>query len=114
MSENEKVDLLDILLDQDNKDPIVLNDANGNELRFEQVAIITYEISSGEKSLYCILKPLDHIDGIADDGAIVFLVDHDEQGYTVLRVEQDMEIAQKVFDKYYDLLAEARRNKNEN
>ncbi len=39
-----QVDLLDVLLDQDNKEPIVLMDENGKQMTFEQVAVIPYEV----------------------------------------------------------------------
>lgn len=105
--EEKPVDLLDVLLDKDNKDPIVLMDEKGRQISFEQVAIIPYEVK-GEKVLYVVLKPIDKIDGIADDEAVVFLVDQDKNGNTILRVEEDEEVAIAVFDKYYDLLEEAR------
>ena len=111
MENNENVqslDLLDVLLDQDNKEPIVLMDENGNQMTFEQVAVIPYEVRK-EKRLYCVLKPLDKIEGIAEDEAIVFLVDTDEDGNSVIRIEEDEEVAIAVFDKYYDLLEEAQK-----
>ena len=106
---NEKqLDLLDVLLDQDNKEPIVLMDENGKQMTFEQVAVITYEVRK-DKRLYCVLKPLDKIEGIGEDEAIVFLVDTDDQGNSIIKIEEDEEIAIAVFDKYYDLLEEARK-----
>ncbi len=103
----QNVDLLDVLLDQENKDPIVLMDEKGKQLTFEQVAVIPYGVEDANKSLYCVLKPMDKIDGIADDEAIVFLCDEDANGNTILRVEENEEVAIAVFDKYYDLLEEA-------
>ena len=91
----QPVDLLDVLLDKNNKEPIVLMDEKGRQISFEQVAIIPYDIND-TKVLYVVLKPIDKIDGIADDEAVVFLVDQDKNGNTVLRVEED------------DLLEEAR------
>ncbi len=105
---NKPVDLLDVLLDQDNKDPIVLMDESGKQMTFEQVAVIPYEVRK-ERRLYCVLKPVDHIEGIGDDEAIVFLVDTDDNGNTVIKIEEDEEIAIAVFDKYYDLLEEAQK-----
>ncbi len=102
------VDILDVLLDQDNKDPIVLVDEAGKQLTFEQVAVIPYEVRK-EKRLYCVLKPLDKIEGIGDDEAIVFVVDQDKDGNSIIKVEEDEEIAIAVFDKYYDLLEEAQK-----
>lgn len=102
------LDLLDVLLDQDNKEPIVLMDESGKEITFEQVAVIPYEIKK-ENRLYCVLKPIDKIEGIGDDEAIVFLVDTDSEGNSIIKVEEDEEIAIAVFDKYYDLLEEAKK-----
>ena len=107
-----KVDLLDVLLDQENKDPIVLMDESGKQMTFEQVAVIPYEVRK-EKRLYCVLKPLDKIEGIADDEAIVFLVDTDDEGNSIIRIEEDEEVAISVFDKYYDLLEEMEKKPKE-
>ena len=105
----EEVDLYDILTDEDNHDPITLVDGDGKQLTFEQVAVIPHKVD-GEARLYCILKPLDPIDGIADDEAIVFLVDSNDEGDDIIRVEEDEAIARRVFDEYYDLLREAGEN----
>jgi len=45
MSEDvvEKIDLLDVLLDHENKEPIQMMDEKGKILEFEQVAIIPYK-----------------------------------------------------------------------
>ena len=89
------VDILDVLLDQDNKEPIVLVDEAGKQLTFEQVAVIPYEVRK-EKRLYAVLKPIDKIEGIGDDEAIVFVVDQDKDGNTVLKIEEDEDV-QNVF-----------------
>lgn len=47
------------------------------------------------------------MEGVADDEAIVFVVEYDEDGNSYLVVETNEEIAIKVFDKYYQLLDEA-------
>ena len=105
----EVVDILDLLLDEENTEPISLFDENEKEVKFEQVAIIP----EGEK-IYAILKPIDEMEGVADDEAIVFVVDYDKDGNSFLVVETNEEIAIKVFDKYYQLLDEedAKANKD--
>lgn len=108
--ELKPIDLLDVLLDQDNRDPIVLMDESGKQMTFNQVAVIPYEVRK-EKRLYCILNPVDKIEGIAEDEAIVFLVDTDEEGNSIIKLEEDEEVAIAVFDKYYDLLEEAQQEK---
>ena len=63
------VDIYDVLLDEENKEPIVLVDGNGRKTAFEQIAVIPHN-----EKLYCILKPVDKTENVADDEAIVFFV----------------------------------------
>ena len=49
----EKLDILDVLLDENNKEPIVLVDGEGKKLSFEQIAVIPYN-----DKVYCVLKPI--------------------------------------------------------
>lgn len=102
-----KVDLLDVLLDEKNTAPIYMTDENGRQLKFDQVAVIPY----GEEDLYCILKPLTKLAGIADDEAIVFKVEEDKEGNAILRVEENEQIAIAIFDQYYNLIEEAEKEK---
>lgn len=97
----EELDILDLLLDENNDSPIVLYDEDDRAVNFEQVAVIP-----DNDNVYAVLKPLDELEGVADDEAIVFLVDFDEEGNSMLVIEQDEEIAIRVFDKYYQLLDE--------
>lgn len=87
------MDILDILLDEDNRDPITLVDADGRVIDFEQVAVIPFTTSRGDHNLYCVLKPLDEIKGVGKNEAIIC-------------VEEDESTAISVFEKYYDLLEE--------
>lgn len=98
---NQEIDILDILLDEDNEDPITLYDEKGKAYKFDQVAIIPME-----EKLYAILKPIDEVPGVADDEAIVFAVNEKENGETSLVVETDEPTAIRVFDEYYKLLDE--------
>ncbi len=103
--DQEAVNILDILLDENNDKPITLYDENDKAVKFDQVAIIPME-----EQLYAILKPIDEMEGVADDEAIVFLVEEDEDGDAELVVETDEAKAMKVFDEYYKLLDEAEKN----
>ena len=98
VTNNEELDILDVLLDEDNEDPITLYDENGKAYKFDQVAVIPLD-----EKLYAILKPIDALEGVADDEAIVFAV-NDNDGETSLIVEIDEPIAMRVFDEYYKLL----------
>lgn len=98
--EQENLDILEILLDEENDSPITLYSELDNPIKFDQVAIIPLE-----DSLYAILKPIDEMEGVADDEAIVFKID-DESEDTELVIETDESIAMRVFDEYYKLLDE--------
>ncbi len=93
--------ILDVLMDEDDRDPIRLADSEGRELLFEQVAVIPYE-----EKIYCILKPITRIEGVAEDEAIVFYVEESPDAPPVLMVEHDELKAIEVFEAYYDLLEE--------
>ena len=99
------VDIYDVLLDEENKDPIVLIEGNGRKTAFEQIAVIPYN-----EKLYCILKPVNKMENVADNEAIVFFVDENGDE-NVLEVETNEFTAIEVFAQYYDLLdKEIRKN----
>lgn len=100
----ESFDILDVLLDENNKEPIVLIDDTGRQLSFEQIAVIPYN-----DKIYAVLKPIDQIENVADDEAIVFVVVEKEGKPPVLMVETDEAVAMSVFDEYYNLLDEAEK-----
>lgn len=97
------MNIKDILLDEENKEPIVLVDDNGRKIVFEQIAVIPYD-----EKIYCILKPIDRLDNVEDDEAIVFYVEESENEdiEPVLKVETNELTAIEVFEQYYDLLDE--------
>ena len=112
MKDQEKyvrVDLLDVLLDENNTAPIYMYDESGRQLKFEQVAIIPMD-----EELYCILKPLVEFAGVAEDEAIVFRVDEDENGESYLNVETNEKKAMAVFSEYYDLLEKELKARKKN
>ena len=101
-------DIMDILLDQENTEPIVSEDDKAKRITFEQVAVVPYD-----GKIYVVLKPIDKIEGVKDDEAIVFLCDETTKP-TTLRPEQDQEIAVKIFDEYYNLVEEANKEAAKN
>ncbi len=94
MNKNEK-SLTNMLFDSNNKESIVLVNENNEEVKFAQVAIIPLN-----KKIYAILKPIDKVENIAEDEAIVFRVEFDDEGEAMLAVEPDDKIAEKVFDEF--------------
>lgn len=96
-------DILDVLLDENNKEPILLGDENGNKILFEQIAIIPHN-----GKLYCILKPITHVNGISENEAVVFYVEADNDP-PFLKVEEDELTAIDIFEEYYNLLEKHRK-----
>ena len=94
-----------MLLDENNTENLKLYDENNKETEFEQIAVIPYN-----NKIYCVLKPIDKIENVQDDEAIVFFVDEQEGKEPVLMVETDEKVAMDVFDEYYNLLDEADKN----
>lgn len=93
------VDVFDVLTDPENTAPIIMYNDKGDECEFDQIAVIPMD-----DGLYCILKPIDFIEGIKENEAVVFEVMCDEPAW--LKVVEEEEKACKVFDKYLALLEE--------
>ena len=95
---NKDISPIDMLFDENNTDNIVLFDEKGKEVEFEQIALIPLE----EKT-YAILRPLGGDVPLAEDEAVVFVIDElDDED--VLMLEEDDLVIDQVFEKYYDLL----------
>jgi len=103
MAKNEEMDNPILkLLDPENSDPIVLFDENEKPVSFEQIALIPYQ-----EKLYAILKPIEKMDGVADDEAIVFSFEEDDASEDqLLVVEENDTIIDEVFAIYNKLLDE--------
>lgn len=101
-SKIEEHDILDILLDDANDEPIYLFDENKNKVAFEKVAIINLD-----GNVYFLLSPIDVIDGIGDDEALVFKIVETNDGKGLLVGEDDASVIEAVFDEYYRLLEDA-------
>ena len=91
---------IDMLLDENNVENIKLYNEDNQEVEFEQIALIPLE----EKT-YAILKPVDAMDGIADDEALVFVIDEIDDEDCLVIVEDDA-VVDNVFAEYYKMLDE--------
>ncbi|MBQ8546716.1 MAG: DUF1292 domain-containing protein [Clostridia bacterium] len=78
---------IDRFFDDDNTDKIYLNDNDGKEIEFEQVATIDYDAN-----YYAILCPLSKIEGVEEGEVMVFLID-EENDKLVYVEDEDTAIA---------------------
>ena len=101
-----RMNVVDILLDENNSDPIILKDENQNCFKFEQIAVIPYK-----EKIYCILSPVQ-MEGVQENEAMAFYVDFETQPPTLV-AEEDVYIVDEVFKKYYEAFDTKNQNKEE-
>lgn len=83
---------------------MVVYGENGEEIRMEQIAVIPIATV-----IYLIAHPIDD-PIVADDEAIVFEVNTDEDTDEILKVVEDEQLVDVVFDHYYAMLEELRND----
>lgn len=100
-TEQKVINPIQSILDPRNNENVILFNENNEAIEFEQVALIPYE-----KNLYAILKPVELMDGIESDEAVVFLMV--EEGNDIyLDVIDDDDTIDAIFDIYNKLFEEA-------
>jgi uncharacterized protein YrzB (UPF0473 family) len=85
------------MMEEENLDIVLLEDEDGNELKFVWEMSIEYK---GET--YCILCPAEEIEGFEAETAVIFRLDGDEDAPMLLAVE-DSEIADAVYQEYINI-----------
>ena len=83
-------------------DIVTLMSADGEEIDFVEIAGIAHK-----GNFYAILQPVELIEGMSDDEALVFLVSRDESGNDKFEIVLDDEIIDAVFKTYNELLDKA-------
>ena len=97
--EKEK-NILDQILDENNNDNIILYNENGEEVEFEQIAIIPLN-----DEIYLILKPVIAYEGMSEEEGLVFLIEEYEND-TKFHLCTDDDIIVKVFEIYFSLCSD--------
>ena len=99
---NEYKNPIDALYDDENSDPIILFNEKGEEIAFEQIALIPI----GEKT-YAILKPIQPIEGLGENEALAFSIEvNQETDEEFLMLVTDEKIIDDVFAIYDELVEE--------
>ena len=89
-------------------DIVTLLSATGEEIDFIEIAGIAHK---GE--FYAILQPVELLEGMDDDEALVFKVSRTEDGEDKFEIELDDEIIDAVFEQYNILLDKAMKDSGE-
>lgn len=97
---DEKIKNKTVIKEDD--DIITLLTAEGEEVDFIEVAGIAHK-----GNYYVILQPVELLDGMSEDEALVFKVSRGEDGSDKFEIELNDEIIDSVFAEYNVLLDEA-------
>ena len=109
MAENEKNFDEEISPDEFADDDIVtLLSATGEEIDFVEIAGIAHK-----GNFYAILQPVELLEGMADDEALVFKVSRGPDGEDKFEIELDDAIIDAVFTEYNRLLDSIENNDEE-
>lgn len=93
---------IDALFDEENNDAIILFNEKGEEIAFEQIALIPLE------KTYAILKPIQPMEGVGENEGLVFSIEvNEETNEEYLALVVDEAIIDKVFDVYDELVADS-------
>lgn len=93
---------------QDDDDVVTLLSATGEEIDFVEIAGIAYK-----GHFYAILQPVELLEGMDDDEALVFEVVRTEDGNDSFHIVLDDDIIDAVFEEYNKLYEEAHRKEND-
>jgi hypothetical protein len=80
---------------ENDDDIITLLSATGEEIDFVEIAGILHK-----GNFYAILQPVELLEGMADDEALVFKVSRNEAGEDKFEIELDDDIIDAVFAEY--------------
>lgn len=98
MAEKQQNDEVEIIDDE----IITLFDDDGKPVDFNEVACIEYE---GE--FYALLQPVEPLEGLGDDEALVFKVREEDEENDIFEQVSDENILEAVFNEYLKAVAEA-------
>ena len=95
-------------MSEERDDIVTLLSATGEEIDFVEIAGIAYQ-----GNFYAILQPVELIEGMSDDEALVFKVSRLQDGQDKFEIELDDEIIDAVFLEYNRLLDEMKAKESE-
>lgn len=99
------MDIIEKILDDNNSDDIAItNEETGEEVVFEQIATIPYN-----DIVYSILSPRESNDVFTKGEGIVFKIVQEDDD-TILTIEEDDDIVDKIYDIYDEMYKETYGN----
>ncbi len=99
--EEKELSMIEKILDENCNDNVVLYDEEDNAVEFEQVAVIPMN-----DSVYVLLVPVEPMEGVGEDEAIVFVIEEDEDNEPLLSIVMEDDVVDAVFAEYEKLVEE--------
>ena len=99
--EEKELSMIEKILDENCNDNVVLYDEEDNAVEFEQVAVIPMN-----DSVYVLLVPVEPMEGVGEDEAIVFVIEEDEDNEPLLSIVMEDDVVDAVFAEYETLVEE--------
>ncbi len=90
---------------EDEDDIVTLVNEEGEEVQFVEIAGIVYR-----GNFYAVLQPVELLDGMSEEEALVFKVTKGENGEDNFEIEIDESIINAVYEEYLKLLADIPKN----
>ncbi len=89
---------VDRLFDESNEENIFINDNDGKEYEFIQLAVVDFK-----ENYYAVLQPVTPVEGVGEDEFLVFLIDEEKDCLTYV---EDDEIIDGVNEEFIEMLEE--------
>lgn len=89
---------IDRFFDEDNFENVKLEDVDGNEIEFKQIALVDYN-----EKYYTIFDPVTKLDGIEEGMVFVFMLDEEQDELVLI---EDENTIQDIFNVYYEMCEE--------
>ena len=86
---------------EDEDDIVTLINEEGEEIQFVEIAGIAYR-----GNFYAVLQPVELLDGMKEDEALVFKVTKGANGEDNFEIEIDETIIKAVYEEYLKLIAD--------
>jgi len=103
MKEQTTKSLSEILLDENNNDPISLQTEEGKNIKFQQIAIIPHEIDD-ERKICCALRPIEGAEGLDENAILFFSLEFTEEGEEYISLVDDEDLIEELHAALVEML----------
>ena len=89
---------VDRLFDESNEENIFINDNDGKEYEFIQLAVVDFK-----ENYYAVLQPVTPVEGVGEDEVMIFMIDEEQD---CLVYAEDEKVIYGVYGEFMKMLEE--------